>query len=57
MQKSFGVFCDFEYNKLMKKSWRILLSMLMTVPMLVGMCFLTPNNAPATLNGGGGQTP
>ena len=38
----------------MKKLGHILLSILFVFPMLVGMCFLTPETAPATPNGGGG---
>ena len=46
----------------MKRLGRVLLSILLIVPMLVGMAFLSPNlalNAPQTAQngGGGGQTP
>jgi len=54
--KSFGVFYFFKYNNYMKKILGVLLSILFTIPMLVGMCFLSPASQ-ATLNGGGGGNP
>ncbi len=37
----------------MKRLGHILLSMLLILPIFVGICFLSPNYAPETLNGGG----
>ena len=38
----------------MKRLGRVLLSILLIVPMLVGMAFLSPSVVPTTPNGGGG---
>ncbi len=39
----------------MKKVANVLFSILLTLPIFVGICFLTPETAPITLNGGGGN--
>ncbi len=52
--KTFGDFCVFEYNILMKRLSNILILILFVVPTLFGVLFLHPEIAPATLNGGGG---
>ena len=58
IKKSFGDFCVFVYNKNMKKLVRTMLSILLVVPMIVGVMFLSPNLAhnatQTTQNGGGG---
>ena len=61
MQKSFGVFCVFVYNKYMKRFVRILGIIVLMLPMVFGAMFLSPNlalNATQTAqNGGGGGKP
>jgi len=52
--KTFGDFKEIVYNKNMKRLGNVLLSILLIVPMFVGMCFMTPECSPVTLNGGGG---
>ncbi len=42
----------------MKRLGYVLMSILLILPMFIGICFLAPNYAPTTPNGGGGgQTP
>ncbi len=54
MSKSFGDFVEIVYNKTMKRFGHIMLSIMLILPIFVGICFLSPNYAPETLNGGGG---